>query len=227
MEQMRSEKEQLQQKIDKNEELLRQSGSFEVHFVAEKDEQQRLLEQMRSEREQLEKKVYEKEQLLRDKEQLLRDTQQLLRDTQKLLESANTATGEKTVKVLNKPFEDVPTPGDIELGSGSFEENEADKLVTPQELFGIAKVIEGSWVEFALDLAPDMFQVRGNISSIQKDPNYASARVMAKAMLEIWTDEMHSEGTRRVLIQALCRNGMRKQACDVFGDEVTAIVAPQ
>jgi hypothetical protein len=106
-------------------------------------------------------------------------------------------------------------------------ENEADKLVTPQELFGIAKVIEGSWVEFALDLAPDMFQVRGNISSIQKDPNYASARVMAKAMLEIWTDEMHSEGTRRVLIQALCRNGMRKQACDVFGDEVTAIVAPQ
>jgi hypothetical protein len=97
----------------------------------------------------------------------------------------------------------------------------ADGIVTPQELYRLATVIEGRWVEFALDLAPDLFQVVGNISTIQRDLNYASARVKAQAMLETWRNNMDTGATCRLLIEALCRDGMRKQACDIFGVEIT------
>ena len=99
--------------------------------------------------------------------------------------------------------------------------------MTPKELRNLAKVIGGCWVEFALDLAPNMFQVRGNISTIQTDTNYGSASIKAQAMLEMWRNEMDTKATRRLLIQALCSNSMRRQACDLFGTEVTNIVSPQ
>jgi hypothetical protein len=111
---------------------------------------------------------------------------------------------------------------DKDLGS----EGGADGIVTPQELYRLATVIEGRWVEFALDLAPDLFQVVGNISTIQRDLNYASARVKAQAMLETWRNNMDTGATCRLLIEALCRDGMRKQACDIFGVEITTAVVP-
>jgi ElaB/YqjD/DUF883 family membrane-anchored ribosome-binding protein len=181
------------------------------------EEQHRVVEQVRSEKEETQRVM---EQMRSEKEQL----QQVLRDAQQLLRNANAARGEKSMQVLNKSDEDV-TPSDSKLGSGSFE-GEADKLVTPEELCSLAEVIESFWDEFALDLAPDIFEVCGNISTIHGDSKYRSPRIKAQAMLETWKNKMHSEATRCVLIQALCKKGMKKQACNVFGDEVTNTVAP-
>ena len=102
----------------------------------------------------------------------------------------------------------------------------ADEEATQKELRNLAKVLGGGWIDFALDLAPDMFQVQGNISDIQTDTR-GSSSVKAQTMLEMWRNEMNTKATRRLLIEALCSNHMRRQACDVFGDEVTNIVSPQ
>jgi chromosome segregation ATPase len=215
---LNADKQSLQQQVssaaeETTRQLIELQGAVDTLRGAS-EEQQRVIEQMTSEKEQLQVRLCEKEQQLSDAQQLLRNA------------NAARERGESTLtyttEVLNKSIKDLSL-SDSELESGAVE---ADKLVTPLELHGLAKVVEGSWVEFALDLAPETFQIYGSISTIQRDLNYGSPRVKAQAMLETWKNKMHSEATRCVLIQALCKKGMKKQACNVFGDEVTNTVAP-
>ena len=90
--------------------------------------------------------------------------------------------------------------------------------VTPEELNHLAYTIEGCWQQFALVLAPNLFKVTGNIAAIKRD--YSAFVLQAKAMLEIWCDQLGAKPQRHLLIGALIQQGLRSQAEAAFGVEV-------
>ena len=90
--------------------------------------------------------------------------------------------------------------------------------VTSEELNHLADMIEGCWQEFASILAPNLFKVTGKIAAIKQD--YPTSALQAKAMLEIWCDQVGAKPQRHLLIGALIQQGLRSQAEAVFGVEV-------
>ena len=93
--------------------------------------------------------------------------------------------------------------------------------VTPEELNHLADMIEGRWQEFASVLAPKLFTT-GKIAAIKQD--YLTSALQAKAMLEIWRNQLGAKPQRHLLIGALIQRRLRSQAEAVFGVEVVEML---
>ena len=101
----------------------------------------------------------------------------------------------------------------------------ADEKVTAEELHHLAEVIQGWWEKFALTLDPNQFKVLGNLAAIKcrlEDPE-----LQAQAMLETWCGDLGDSAHRRLLIKALIKRRQRKEAIEVFEDDLVQQVCPQ
>ena len=84
--------------------------------------------------------------------------------------------------------------------------------------------IETFWKLFASVLDADLFTV-SKTKAIAREGG--SLFMQARTMLDTWSNHHAGEAYRRLLIQALIEVGRRKEANDVFGEEVVKRVSPQ
>ena len=101
----------------------------------------------------------------------------------------------------------------------------ADEEVTAEERHHLAEVVLGWWEMFALTLDSKLFTVRGNLAAIKRQLD--EPELQAQAMLETWCGNLGKRAHRGLLIKALIKRGQRKEAIDVFGDNLVQRVCPQ
>ena len=112
----------------------------------------------------------------------------------------------------------------VKLHFGCFLAASADENVTRTELHKLAKAIQSCWDKFALDLDPEHFTVLGEIATIKLQQ--PSPLLQAHAMLESWHSKLANNAHCRLLIEALVNGGQRKQANEVFGENVVNRCCP-
>lgn len=98
----------------------------------------------------------------------------------------------------------------------------ADGKVQPKELVNVAERVADTWESLASKLSPEFFSV-GKVTEIEQTHPRKRA-VQARAMLEQWANKCASKATCCAIIQALCQAGHKRQAQEVFGEDLVEFV---
>ena len=110
-----------------------------------------------------------------------------------------------------------------QAGMASLIGTMADKKVRPTQLVVVAQKIGGIWDQIAAWLSPELFSTL-KVKEIERDHGSSFSR--ARAVLELWSNELDHQATCRLLIQSLCQTGQRAVAAEVFGSELVQFVNP-
>ena len=94
--------------------------------------------------------------------------------------------------------------------------------VEAEQRVAIAERVVGRWEELAGYLAPRLFTYN-QVLVIRKDNPY-SQFLQAKAMLDVWSDQVDSQATCGVMIKALLAIGCKSEAAVVFPHELVEFV---
>ena len=76
-----------------------------------------------------------------------------------------------------------------------------------------------------LDFGSKQFTVLGNLATIKRQLH--DPELQAEALLETWRASLDDRAHRRLLIEALIKRRQRKEANEVFGEDLVQQVCPQ
>ena len=93
--------------------------------------------------------------------------------------------------------------------------------LTSDDLVAVASAVDVNWEELAARLAPVMFSI---IKTEQIKAQYGKPFVQSRSMLEEWANGLDKEATKGSLIKALLKMNMRRQANEIFGDDLVTYV---
>jgi hypothetical protein len=105
------------------------------------------------------------------------------------------------------------------VGTSSCVETEAKRVLTAEKELHIAGEVAGNWEWFVSNLSPDFFDIR-KIDEIKNRNDNKSASMLARRAIQMWRDHFHRNATQAAVIKALCKSGFRRQAGEIFKDEL-------
>ena len=93
--------------------------------------------------------------------------------------------------------------------------------VAPYDLVAVASAVDVNWEELAARLAPVMFSI---IKTEQIKAQYGNPFIQSRSMLEEWANALDKEATNGSLIRALLKMNRRRQANEIFGEDLVMYV---
>ena len=98
-----------------------------------------------------------------------------------------------------------------------------DEELSSQLLVKVARGVSHRWEEFGSVLSADMFPTKR--TDVITD-TYRNPFLRAKAMLEEWREAMGRRATCDLIVKTLVEMDWRKEACDIFGNDVVELIYP-